>query len=135
MTAMTLVIRRNVDTPLEHKPVKQARAEAFQGAALIYRKIFMQMAFSDKSILIHALMNIGSIGAFFAFKALYLERVSQDVIKKCIKDLDDRLCLVFADQYLQADPAIRLRFAGLFRYVLAGVKQREAVTLVLCRFV
>nr|WP_319393316.1 class I adenylate cyclase [uncultured Desulfobacter sp.] len=128
LTAMTLVIRRNIDTPLENKPVKQARAEAFQGAALIYRKIFMQMAFSDKSILIHALMNIGSIGTFFAFKALYLERVSQDVIKKCIKDLDDRLCLVFADQYLQADPAIRLRFAGLFRYVLAGIKQREAVT-------
>lgn len=36
--------------------------------------------------------------------------------------------MFFADQYLQADPAIRLRFAGLFRHVLAGVKQREAVT-------
>nr|WP_321399422.1 class I adenylate cyclase [uncultured Desulfobacter sp.] len=128
LSAMTFVIRKNVETPLENKPLKQAQAEAFQGAALIYRKIFMQMAFSDKSVLIHALMNIGSIGAFFAFKAVYLERVSQDVIKKCIKDLDDRLRLVFADQYLQADPAIRLRFAGLFRYVLASVKQREAVT-------
>ncbi|MCG8552844.1 MAG: pentapeptide repeat-containing protein, partial [Desulfobacterales bacterium] len=128
LSEMTYAIRRNIETPLENKPLKQAQADAYQGAALIYRKIFMQMAFSDKSILINALMNIGSIGAFFAFKATYLERVSQDVIKNCIKGLDDRLRLLFADQYLQADPAIRLRFAGLFRHVLAGVKQREAVT-------
>ncbi|NDY70606.1 adenylate cyclase [Desulfobacter hydrogenophilus] len=128
LTSMTFVIRKNIETPLENKPLKQAQAEAFQGAALIYRKIFMQMAFSDKSVLIQALMNIGNVGAFFAFKAIYLERVSQDVIKNCIKNLDDRLRLTFADQYLQANPAVRLRFAGLFRYVLAGVKQRQAVT-------
>ncbi|NWH05581.1 class I adenylate cyclase [Desulfobacter latus] len=125
---IAFVIRKNIETPLENKPLKQAQADAFQGAALIYRKIFAQMSFSDKSVLIQALMNIGSIGAFFAFKAVYLERVSQDVIKKCISDLDDRLRLIFVDQYLQADPAIRMRFANLFRYVLAGVKQREAVT-------
>ncbi|WP_020588859.1 class I adenylate cyclase [Desulfobacter curvatus] len=125
---MTFIIRKNVETPLENKSAKQAEAEAFQGAALIYRKIFMQMAFSDKIALIQALMNIGNVGAFFAFKAVYLERVSQDVIKNCVKNLDDRLRLIFADQYLQAGPAIRLRFAGLFRYVLAGVKQRQAVT-------
>jgi adenylate cyclase class 1 len=128
LTAMTFVIRKNIETPLVDKPLREAQADAFQGAALIYRKIFVQMSFSDKSTLIQALMNIGSIGAFFAFKAIYLERVSPDVIKKCIKDLDDRLRLTFADQYLQADPAIRLRFASLFRYVLAGVKQRRAVT-------
>jgi len=127
LTLMTFVIRKNVETPLENKPLKQAQAEAFQGAALIYRKIFMQMAFSDKSVLIQALMNVGNIGAFFAFKAVYLERVSPAVIKNCIKDLDDRLRLIFADQYLQADPAVRLRFASLLRYVLAGVKQRQAV--------
>ncbi|WP_320040809.1 class I adenylate cyclase [uncultured Desulfobacter sp.] len=128
LSDMTFVIRKNIEAPLKNKPLKQAEAEAYQGAALIYRKIFMQMAFSDKSVLINALMDIGSIGAFFAFKAIYLERVSQDVIKNCIKNLNDRLRLIFADQYLQADPAIRLRFAGLFRYVLTGVKQREAVT-------
>ncbi len=127
LNEMAFVIRKNIETPLENKPLKQAQAEALQGAALIYRKIFAQMSFSDKSVLIQALMNIGSIGAFFAFKAIYLERVSQDVIKKCIKDLDDRFCLMFADQYLQANPAIRLRFANLFRYLLAGVKQRKAV--------
>ena len=128
LNEMALVIRKNIETPLENKPLRQAEADAFQAAALIYRKIFAQMSFSDKSVLIQALMNIGSIGAFFAFKAIYLERVSPDVIKKCIKALDDRLSLIFADQYLQADPAIRLRFANLFRYILAGVKQREAVT-------
>ncbi|WP_462269268.1 class I adenylate cyclase [Desulfobacter sp.] len=125
---ITFAIRENIETPPENKSLRQAQADAFQGAALIYRKIFAQMSFSDKSLLIQALMNIGSIGAFFAFKAIYLERVSQDVIKKCINDLDDRLRLIFADQYLQADPAIRLRFATLFRYVLAGIKHREAVT-------
>src|SRR6056297_881981 len=125
---ITFAIRENIETLPENKSLRQAQADAFQGAALIYRKIFAQMSFSDKSVLIHALINIGSIGAFFAFKAIYLERVSQDVIKKCINDLDDRLRLIFADQYLQADPAIRLRFATLFRYVLAGVKHREAVT-------
>lgn len=128
LNEMALIIRKNIETPLDNKSQKQAQAEAFQGAALIYRKILVQMVFSDKSVLIQALMNIGSIGAFFAFKAIYLERVSPDVIKKCIKDLDDRRRLIFADQYLQADPAIRLRFAKLFRYVLASVKQRQAVT-------
>ena len=128
LNEMALVIRKNIETPLENKPLRQAQAEAFQGAALIYRKILAQMVFADKSVLIQALMNIGSIGAFFAFKTIYLERVSPDVIKKCIKGLDDRLRLVFADQYLQADPAIRLRFANLFCYVLASVKERQAVT-------
>ena len=128
LNEMACILRKNIETPLENKPVKQAQAEAFAGAALIYQKIVTQMAFADQSVLILELMNIGSIGAFFAFKALYLERVSSDVIKTCIKGLDDRLRLIFADQYLQADPAIRLRFANLFRYVLAGVRQRRAVT-------
>ncbi|WP_035240919.1 class I adenylate cyclase [Desulfobacter vibrioformis] len=128
LNEMVLILWKNIETPLENKSLKQAQAEAFQGAALIYRTILVQMVFSDKSVLIRALMNIGSIGAFFAFKAIYLERVSPDVIKKCLKDLDDRRCLIFADQYLQADPAIRLRFATLFRYVLASVRQRQAVT-------
>ncbi|MGD9824644.1 class I adenylate cyclase [Desulfobacter sp.] len=127
LNEMALAIWKSIEIPQENKPLRQAQAEAFQGAALIYRKILVQMVFSDKSVLIRALMNIGSIGAFFAFKAIYLERVSPDVIKKCIKDLDDRRRLIFADQYLQADPAIRLRFVNLFRYVLASVRQRQAV--------
>ena len=127
LNEMALGIRKNIETPLENKSLRQAQAEAFQGAALIYRKILAQMVFADKSVLIRALMNIGSIGAFFAFKAIYLERVSPDVIKKCIKDLDDWPRLILADQYLQAAPAIRLRFVNLFCYVLAGVKQRRAV--------
>ncbi len=65
---MTFAIRRNIETPLENKPLKQAQAEAYQGAALIYRKIFMQMAFSDKSVLINALVNIGSIGSFLLLR-------------------------------------------------------------------
>ncbi|HKL80903.1 MAG TPA: hypothetical protein VJ879_00170, partial [Desulfobacter sp.] len=69
---ITFAIRNNIETPPENKSLRQAQADAFQGAALIYRKIFAQMSFSDKSVLIHALINIGSIGAFFAFKAIYL---------------------------------------------------------------
>ncbi len=128
LSEVTCGIWTVLETPSSRDSLKQAEIDALCASARIYRQINIQMAFSDKTVLVQALMNLGGPGAFFAFKALYLERVSEDVIKTAMKDVDDKLRLIFADQYLQADPAIRFRFARLFRYVLAGIKQRDAVT-------
>ncbi|MCG8635788.1 MAG: class I adenylate cyclase [Desulfobacterales bacterium] len=105
----------------------RGQEDATRVCARIYHYISADMHFADMSLLLSTLFGLGETGAFFAFKALYQDRLSMDVVGKCLQELGEYQRMVFADQYLQSTPAIRLRFADLFKKILIGIKTREPV--------
>jgi len=120
-------IQKNYDDPLNIKNLDKGRADAVKVSARIYQKLSADMAFADKSLLFTTLINLGDPGAFCAFKALYRDRLSPDVLKTCLQQMTDYQSLVFVDQYLQATPGIRLRFASTFKKILVNIQGREPV--------
>ncbi len=120
-------IQKNYDTPMDGKNLEQGRADAVRVSARIYQKISGEMAFADKCLLFSTLMDLGDPGAFCGFKALYQDRLSMDVLKTCIQQMTEYQRLVFVDQYLQATPGIRLRFASIFKKILVNIQDRAPV--------
>ncbi|WDP88589.1 MAG: class I adenylate cyclase [Desulfobacter sp.] len=116
-----------LDNPPNSEVFRQASADAARVAGKVYLALSSGMAFADKSLLFSTLVSLGEQGAFAAFKALYQDRLSMDVIKKCIQNMTEGQRLVFTEQYLQATPAIRLRYAGLFKHILSQIQDRDAV--------
>ncbi|MEH0021042.1 MAG: class I adenylate cyclase [Desulfobacter sp.] len=124
---LTRTIQNRLNTFDDPEARKKGLSEATWVSARIYHRISADMHVADMGLLLSTLLCLGERGAFFAFKALYLERLSMDVVAKCLLGAGEYERLVFTDQYLQAPPDIRLRFAGLFRKTLAGIKTREPV--------
>ncbi len=120
-------IQTTLTTSGETEAQREDLADVTRVCARIYHHISGEMPFADMSLLLAALLSLGERGAFFAFKALYQDRLSMDVVNKCLQGLGEYQRLIFVDQYLQATPAIRLRYAELFKKILTGIRTREPV--------
>jgi len=127
LTSLLSAINQKLDSPSDIKGVKQGQKESVNVGAKIYQTLTREQAFADKSLLFSTLIALGESGSFFAFKALYQGRLPIDVLKKCVQNMTDYQRLVFVDQYLQATPAIRLKFASIFRTILLNIQDRESV--------
>ncbi|MCG8688559.1 MAG: class I adenylate cyclase [Desulfobacterales bacterium] len=131
--ALALSLQKKMYESIDSASRKEGRADAVRVCARIYQQLSSELPFADKSVLVSTLMTLGGTGAFFAFKALYQDRLSLDVMKKCIQNMDEYQRLIFVSQYLQANPGIRLRFAALFKSILTNIKERETVILFYAR--
>ncbi|PIE62006.1 MAG: adenylate cyclase [Desulfobacterales bacterium] len=120
-------IGRGLEASFNSKAFKDAEQDAARVAGKIYLEISSTMAFPDKCLIFSALMDLGDPGAFVAFKALYQDRISMDIFKRGIQNMTETQRLALTEQYIQATPEIRLRFAGLFKGLLKGIQDREAV--------
>ncbi len=120
-------INSKLDNPLDVKEFEQGQGDALRVSGKIYQQLSGDLAFADKNLIFSTLVGLGDQGTFFAFKALYQDRLSKDVLSKCIPNMTEYQRLVFVDQYLQAPPEIRLRFASIFKNILVGLQDRESV--------
>ncbi|MCP3944945.1 MAG: adenylate cyclase [Desulfobacteraceae bacterium] len=116
---------KNTDDPATYRSGVEVSAMI---SARVYQQIKSEMPFNDINFFLKILLELGDQGAYFAFKAVYQERVSLDSIKKVIQLVGQPERLVFVDQYLQAMPTDRLKFARLFKSILNGITHRESVT-------
>ncbi len=120
-------IGRGLEAPFHSKSFKTAERDASRVAGKIYLDISSAMSFADKSLLFSTLMALGDPGAFVAFKALYQERISMDILKRGIQSMTESQRLAFTEQYIQATPEVRLRFSSVFKGILKGIRNRDAV--------
>lgn len=98
-------------------------------ASRIYREITPNMPVSELTYLFAALTAFGDHGAFLAFKLLLKKQVDPEVLLPLINESPESQRLAFVDQYLQAEPEIRLCYAQLFMGILKGISSRRPVVL------
>lgn len=120
-------LQSGLNSEADSKERKHALAETTRVCARVYHQISADMHVADMGLLLNTLLRLGERGGFFAFKALYLERLTMDVVTKCLLGIPEYQRLVMVDEYLSSTPAIRLKFAALFKKILTGIKSREAV--------
>ena len=86
------------------------------------------MAFDELSFFFETLLKIDGKGAYFGFKAVCRGHVSIEDMEKLIFRASESERLAFVDEYIQAAPAVRLKFGPVFKRILESIQQRDCVT-------
>jgi len=102
------------------------RESAFVSAK-IYAQIDPEMPFNELGYFFKILLDFKGKGAHFAFKAIYTGLISISVMEKIILTVSESGRLTFVDQFLQTNPAVRLKFGFTFSRVLKSIKTRKPV--------
>ncbi len=124
-------IRDTIETfledPSEKKQFLKGMKCSHSVCSRIYRLIKPKMALSELSYVFKTLLEFEGKGAQFAFKAVYQGLISVSAMEKIILTLPEDKRLEFVEQYLQAEPSVRLRLGFPFTRILRSIKQRKAV--------
>ncbi|WDP90823.1 MAG: class I adenylate cyclase [Desulfobacter sp.] len=123
-------ILNDVGSRMDH-PEQKERDAASKEASLItsrlYRLITPNSNPDDKKYYFTALTAFGAHGAFFAFKLLLRNILAPDIFLYMVKALPESQRLEVVDEYLRANPCVRLEYARIFKAILKSISSRETV--------
>lgn len=101
--------------------------ESAQVCSRIFSRIKPGISFEDQLFLLKTLLDFKGKGAHFAFKALFMRRISLVSMEKIILSLTDPQRLDIVHEYLKASPELRLKFGAAFTQVVRSIKKMDAV--------
>jgi len=125
------ILQKNILQKLKNTDDPAACLSGIQASAMVCARIYHQIRpdtpFNEMGFFLKTLLGLGDKGAYFAFKSVYQEIVSQEIVKKIVPSVGQAERLLFVDQYLQSTPADRLKFGNLFKAIVGSITHREAV--------
>ncbi len=124
-------IQAKIALDLENRAVPKVRDRAMMDSATICFRIYSMLqatqALKEQHFYFKTLLSTQGKGAWYAFKALTMNRISLGDAEKIIMTLPENYRLDFIDQYLRSGPSTRLKFAGAFKRILSSVQSRKEV--------
>ncbi len=105
--------------------------KGMQTSSMICYRLFSLLAsmhtLNEQSFYFKTLLNIKGKGAFFAFKALYQQKIPLRPAEKIVMTLPEDVRIEFVDQFLQTKPSTRLNFGMVFKRILTSLTTRGTV--------
>ncbi len=124
-------IRSQINTLLTDVENKEHYLKGMKASASVCYRIYAlirpDMPQNEIGYFFKLLLEFQGKGPYFAYMVLYKGILRLDVMEKTLNGVSDFRRLALVDQYLQASPAIRLKFGFSFIRILRSIKQREAV--------
>jgi len=106
---------------------KKGMKESALISARIYSRISLETPFKDIDFFLKVLLELGGKGPGFAFKVLYKGYINLDPLGKNILSVSETGRLAFVDPFLQARPAVRLKYGTVFKDILKSIGSRASV--------
>ncbi|NOX35835.1 MAG: adenylate cyclase [Deltaproteobacteria bacterium] len=116
-----------LDNPADKEQYLKGMKDSSAVSTRIYTHITPDLPFNEQSYFFKTLLEFGTHGAHFAFKAVYNGRVPAGTMEKIISTVSEEGRLAFVDQYLRCSPSVRLKFGFSFNRILKSIKKRKPV--------
>jgi len=125
------IIQTGILARLKDSVDKNQRLSAVKDTARVCSRLFSRIkpgiSFEEQLFIFKTLLVFEGKGAHFAFKALYMRRISITSTEKIILNIPDSQRLDVIQEYLKASPELRLKFGVAFKQMVQSIKQKDAV--------
>ncbi len=115
---------KNASDPVQYRKGMKASTGV---CSKIFNKIDPTLSSKEKHYYFKLLLGFEGKGAYFAFKAIYMRRISGTTMEKLITTLPDSQRLELIREYLQAAPEVRLKHGKVFKQIILSINHRESV--------